>query len=283
MNGLYKVKRHPSKPFAGAAGVERTMSMEELHHRLLHIAPPAIREALAKGMLEGLKLDPERVQMGQCESCEYAKASRKPIGKEREPKRCKNLGDEVHSDLWGPSPVQTPGGKTYYVSFTDDHTRFTHLYLQSAKSNTFESYKTYEALLKTQHNASIKRLRSDRGGEYLSDEFSRHLRSKGTERKLTTHDTPQHNGVAERLNRTLVERVRAVMHASKLPKMLWGEAIMHAVYVKNRTATRSLDGKTPYEMLYGKKPNMKDLPIWGTKVWVHDTSRSKLDMRAHEG
>ena len=58
---------------------------------------------------------------------------------------------------------------------------------------------------------------------------------------------------------------------------------MHVVYVKNRTATRSLDGKTPYEMLYGKKPNVKDLPVWGTKVWVHDASGSKLDMRAREG
>lgn len=137
--------------------------------------------------------------------------------------------------------------------------------------------------MKTQHNTVIKRFHSDCGGEYLSDEFSRHLRAKGTERKLTTHDTPQHNGVAERLNRTLVERVRAAMHESKLPKTLWGEAIMHAVYVKNRTATCSLDGKTPYEMLKGKKPNVRDLPIWGTKVWVHDTSGSKLNMRAHEG
>jgi len=58
---------------------------------------------------------------------------------------------------------------------------------------------------------------------------------------------------------------------------------MHAVYVKNRTATHALDGKTPYEMLHGEKPNLADLPVWGTRVWVHDDTRTKLDMRAREG
>ena len=69
-----------------------------------------------------------------------------------------------------------------------------------AKSDTFSAYLEYESWLKTQHGAAIKRLRSDRGGEYLSDEFSCHLKCNGTEWKLTTHDTPEHNGVAEQLN-----------------------------------------------------------------------------------
>jgi hypothetical protein len=250
---------------------------------MAHVAPSAIQEMLSKGMIDSVQLNPKHETMSQCEACELAKATRKPIGKEREPKRQENLGDEVHTDLWGPSQVQMPGGKTYYASFTDDHTRYTCLYLQSVKSDTFESYRTYEAWLQTQHNAKVKRLRSDRGGEYLSDEFSKHLKARGTERKLTTHDTPQHNGVAERLNRTLVERVRAMTHTSGLPKNLWGEAIKHAVYIKNRTATRALDGKTPYEMLHSRKPNLTDLPVWGTKVWVHDPSGGKLDPRAREG
>ena len=70
----------------------------------------------------------------------------------------------------------------------------------AAKSDTFQAYQGFESWLQTQHGVSVKRLRSDRGGEYLSDDFTRHLKSKDTERKLTTHDTPEHNGVAERLN-----------------------------------------------------------------------------------
>jgi hypothetical protein len=207
---------------------------------------------LAKGAVEGVKLDPLHETMGQCESCEYAKATCKPIGKIHEPKHCEKFGDEVHTDLWGPSPIQTIGKKLYYASFTDDYTGYTHLYLQATKSETLDSYKEYEAWVQNQKGATVKRLRSDRGGEYLSDEFTCHLKSKGTERKLTVHDTPQHNGVAKRLNRTLAERVRAVLHASGLPKFLWGEAIAHAVYVKNRTATRVLNGKISYELLNGK-------------------------------
>ena len=100
---------------------------------------------------------------------------------------------------------------------------------------------------------------------------------------MTVHDTPEHNGVAERLNRTLVEQVRAMIHASGMPKSLWGEAIMHTTWVKNRTSTRRLGKKTPYEMLYQRKPNLENIPVWGCRVKVHDTSGMKLDMRARDG
>jgi hypothetical protein len=74
-----------------------------------------------------------------------------------------------------------------------------------------------------------------------------------------------------------------MLHASGLPKNLWGEAVMHAVYLKNRTSTRTLEGKTPFEMLTGKKPNIANLHEFGTKVWVHDTCSSKLDGRSCVG
>jgi len=144
--GLYCVK-HPPTSFAAAVSSLKTLTMEELHQQMAHIAPSAIWEMLAKGMVEGVQLDLKHEMMGQCEACEYAKATRKPIGKECEPKWQDKLGDEVHTDLWGPSQVQTPSRKSYYVSFIDDNTRYTCLYLQSAKSDTFESYKTYEAWL----------------------------------------------------------------------------------------------------------------------------------------
>ena len=98
------------------------------------------------------------------------------------------------------------------------------------------------------------------------------------------HDTPVYNGVAERLNRVLLECTQAFLHSSALPKFLWGEAVKHAVWLKNRTATHALpNGKTPYKMLYGKKPNLAGLREWGTKVWVHDDSGTKLDGRSRIG
>ena len=71
-----------------------------------------------------------------------------------------------------------------------------------------------------------------------------------------------------------------MLHASQLLKFLWGEAVKHAVYLKNRTSTKSLNGKTPYEVYFGKKPNITNLHEFGCKVWVHDTSGSKLDSRS---
>ena len=102
----------------------------------------------------------------------------------------------------------------------------------------------------------------------------------GTIQHLTIHDTPEHNGIRERVNRTLLERVQAMLHTSGLPKFLWGEAINHAIYLKDHTLTKALDGKTPYEAFHGQKPNLHGLPEFGSQVWVHDTSGSKLDGRA---
>src|SRR6202522_2451734 len=102
----------------------------------------------------------------------------------------------------------------------------------------------------------------------------------GTIQNLTVHDTPEHNGVAERLNRTLLEKVRAMLHSSGLPKFLWGEAINYAIYLKNRTGTKALDGKTPFKVFYGLKPNLKGLPEFGAQVWVHNPNGTKLDGRS---
>ena len=99
------------------------------------------------------------------------------------------------------------------------------LYLLWEKSETFETYKRYEAWVRNHCNAFIKVLCTDQGGEYLSHEFTAHLEAQGTECVLTVHDTPQQNGVAERLNGILAEKVRAMLYDSGLPQFLWGEAV----------------------------------------------------------
>ena len=80
--------------------------------------------------------------------------------------------------------------------------------------------------------------------------FDQHLAKAGTAHKLTMHDTLQLNGVAEHLNHTLLEHIHAFTHSSGLPKSLWGEALWHATWLKNLTATCTLDGKMPFEALY---------------------------------
>jgi len=102
------------------------------------------------------------------------------------------------------------------------------------------------------------------------------------ERRLTVHDTPQENGVTERQNHTLLERIWAMLHAAQLPKGLWVEALIHVVWLKNQTSTKSLDKSTPYQALTGCKLDLAATREWGQKAWVHDPANSKLDGRARE-
>ena len=93
---------------------------------------------------------------------------------------------------------------------------------------------------------------------------------------MTVHDTPEQNGVAERLNRTLVKKLRAMLLELNLPKSLWGYAILHANYLKNQMHTHSLPDKTPYEIVHGKKPNLHDAYEWGKDVYVKSKQDDKL-------
>ena len=96
-----------------------------------------------------------------CASCVYAKATWKPAPKVRESDRAEVFGGEVHSDLWGKAPVKSKGGKKYYVTFIDDKTHLTHLYLLKLKDKTEKAYKQYEAWVETQMGVKIKVLHSD--------------------------------------------------------------------------------------------------------------------------
>ncbi len=138
-----------------------------------------------------------------------------------------------------------------------------------------------------QVKADIKRLHSNRGGKYLSKEFVNHLEKRGTESKLTVHDTPEENGVSERLNGVLLEKTQAMFHASSLPNFLWGEAVCHAVWLRNRSSMCAIpEGKTPYEVFLGKKPDLSNVHEWGTLCYVHQPKsqgQSKLDGRVKVG
>jgi transposase InsO family protein len=274
---LYKVV-HTSE----SANAVESMLLMELHRRLGHIAPSSARKLVQSHAIVGIELDPDS-QETDCDAYIFARATRLPVPKVRVSPPAQHFGDEIHTDVWGPNPVATRQGRRYFATFTDDATRYTVTYLLRTKDEALEAYKSFEAWAITQgHCTAIKVLRSDRGGEYLSGAFDQHLKKAGIVRKLTTHDTPQLNGVAERLNRTLLERIRALTHASGLPKSLWGEALRHAAWLKNRTAMRALDGKTPFEALYGRPPDLSTLRIWGSQVWVHSPGKSKLNMRARE-
>jgi Pol polyprotein, beta-barrel domain/Integrase core domain/GAG-pre-integrase domain len=229
-HGLYRLDREPT-----CLSASPCLPMEEIHRRLAHISTKSINHLLDHQMISGLQVDKAH-NTYSCDACIKSKITRQSLPKE--PKdRTGKLGDRVYSDVWGPARHQTIDKKLYYISFIDDHSRESVIYLMRTKDEAFEKYKLYEALMLRQRDVRIKVLFTDRGGEYTSTEFEQYLSKQGTMHKMTVHDTPESNGVAERLNRTLVERTRAMLLESNLPKFLWGYALLHANYMKNRTHT----------------------------------------------
>jgi hypothetical protein len=272
--GVYR-SAHQSSRNTALAGVQQ-VSLQELHNQLGHIGTQTLKNLICNGIIDGIILT-DNLDDFECRPCILGKTQRKSVPKICEGERAVEFSGEIHSDLWGPARTTTFGSQRYYISFTDDWSRWTTVYLLQQKSDSFDAYKAFVAWVETHLSKKIKVLHTDRGGEYLSIEFTASLDGKGTEQKLVVHDTPEENGVAERLNRTLIEKVQAMLLASQLPVRLWGEMLMHAVWLKNHTWTRALPrGVTPYELVVGDKLDITNVPEWGCVMWVHDTSTGKL-------
>ena len=172
------------------------MSMNKLHQKFAHISHNTLRGMVKSGAIEGINVDLDSTQ-SFCEICVNSKITRVPFPKES--KTCaKMYGERVHSNLWGPAPVESLSHKNYCITFTDKASDKLKLYFVRKKSSTFNCYKQYKAWVKKHQNPEgIKNLHSNRGGEYLSNAFIDHLNEQGTHHELTVHDSPQQDGKAE--------------------------------------------------------------------------------------
>ncbi len=161
--------------------------------------PKSIRTLMTAHSVMGLRLIDDLLPFS-CDSCDWAKTTCKHISKHHTTPQATHFGVEIHSDVWGPSAVKSINNRTYYVSFTDDYSCYSLVAILRTKDEAFMAYKSYVAWAQTQHGVPIQRLRLDRGGEYLSFKFTKFLQEQGMEHRLTTANTPEHNGVAEALN-----------------------------------------------------------------------------------
>src|SRR5215216_2248357 len=163
--------------------------------------------------------------------------------------------------------VEAHGGYCYFLSLTDDLSRYGYIYLMKHKSETFEKFKEFQSEVENHRNKKIKFLRSDCGGKYLSYEFGLHLEQCEIVSLLTPPGTPQHNGVSERRNHTLLDMVRSKMSLTDLPLSFWGYALETTAFTLNRAPSKSAE-MTPYELWFGKKPKLSFLKIWGCDAYV---------------
>lgn len=262
----------------GSIGVAAAHSDAELWHcRLGHMSEKGMKHLCSKGKLPGLKT----VDMDLCEDCVFGKQKRVSFAKGGRTLKEHKL-ELVHSDLWGPAPVTSLGGASYYMTFIDDATRKLWVYFLKQKSEAFEVFKKWRARVETETGLRVKCLRSDNGGEYELAEFKKYCADNGIRMEKTVRGTPQQNGVAERMNRTLNERARCMRLKCGLPKMFWAEAVNTAAFLINRGPSVALEKGIPEEAWRGKEVNLSYLKVFGCVSYVHidATARSKLDAKS---
>lgn len=288
-NGLYKMLSpplYPKKPASDynlATAQKADKDPDLWHRRLGHLGYSSLRRLVKEGMVKGLPLTAEEIDNAKqaCDVCMKTKATRQPF-KPSETKTEAPL-DLIHMDLCGPLE-ESLGLSRYIATFLDDYSGLSQVVLLKQKSDTYEAIKNTFSLFETQTERKIKAARSDNGGEYMSSLLSDYFKEKGINHQTTMAYSPQSNGKAERLNRTLLEKTRAMLSEADLPENLWGEAITTANYLRNRSPTANQD-KTPWELFYGKIPDLSNLRTFGCEAFVHihKHKRNKLEDTAQKG
>lgn len=201
-----------------------------------------------------------------CEICAKSKITRLPFNQKSTIKAKRPL-EIIHSDVCGPIMPSTYNNKNYFVTFMDECTHFTTIYLIQHKSEAFECFRKYEVSVTAHFERRIELLKCDNGKEYKNTSFLNFCKSKGIQMHSTNPYNPEQNGTAERLNRMLLEKARAMILESKLSKETWGEAVLCATYLLNRSSTVALRNVTPAKMYFGTKPNLKYLKVFGSLAY----------------
>lgn len=265
---------------------KRGLCVHQWHRVLGHRSIEAVHDIPRSNFVDGMLLadcDSDCKYLKDCEICIKAKITRTPFPKSSKSKSFKIL-DLVHSDICGPMQTPTAAGKRYILTFIDDFSRFTTIYLLKEKSEAFKCFKEFRELTRNRFNTTIKRLWTDRGGEYMCTQFVDYLKANGIGIERTAPYSPAQNGIAERKNRTLIEMARCMLIDAGLEYRFWGEAVTTANFLQNRLPWKNAPS-TPFQLWHGCKPIYTNLKRFGASCFIKipDQHRRKLDCKADKG
>ena len=190
--------------------------------------------------------------------------------------------ERVHIHIASPMPIASAGSREYVYVVMDGHTRAVYTRPLCLKSEAVEAFKVFKAAAENESGKKIRKIMTDNARELSMREMREICERDGIKLNTTVPYHPASNGVAERTIGVLTNTVRAMPHDAGLPKSLWAEAFSTAMYVRNRTPTKALDGCTPYEMLYDVKPDLAHLCAFSAPCAIVSPSEKlrKLDDRA---
>ena len=230
------------------------------HARTGHISRIKYEETQAA--TEGLPAVAPANSEKLCGGCLQGKMTVTSFPKESKTKTNQPL-QLVHSDVMGPMKTKTPGGSRFVLSFVDDFSGFVTVYFLKAKSEVASRFIEYKREMEQQCGLLIKIIRTDNGGEFKNKRFASYCKDNSIIHQKTVPYSPQQNGVAERMNRTIVEKARSMMQYKCVAKKWWAEAVSTAVYLINRN-TSSNRKRTPFELCFKTKPQLSHLRVFGS-------------------
>ena len=272
--GLFKAALRTKSQTQEVNSLSDDLMLQLYHERMAHQNKHHVKKLIEREL--GIKV---RADNETCEGCIYGKAHRLKFGTRV---RATAPGELIHCDVCGPFEMPSFRGYRYFVLFKDDFSRYRRVYFMKEKSEVSSKLEEMLAEARTSGN-TVKELLSDNGLEFDNEKVRKILQQHGVKQRLITPYTPQQNGCAERDNRTLVEAARAMLYAhSNLPKRLWAELVNTAAYIINRTGVSAVEGKSPFELWFGKKPSIKHLKVIGTTCYAYipEQKRKKLDKKA---
>ena len=265
-----------------ALNVESENELVKLwHNRYGHICNSNLRKLVKNQMVDGIgKLEINKIEL--CESCIKGKITRFKFGTRTKAKRILEI---IHMDVAGPMTPVSHSGEKYFVTFVDDFSNFIHVYMIKRKSDVFECFKNFVLMAQAKFNSKIATLRCDNDREYVSHEFQDFCKANGTQLNYTIPYTPEQNGKAERFNRSLVDKVRAMTHEANMLKTFWNETVRVAAYILNRSPSAGNPGdEVPARIWYDRKPNISNMRVYGSMAYAHvpKEMRKKFDSKAEE-
>lgn len=278
INGVYKMKADVAHVSERADHV-RSGEMILWHRRMGHLNMGTLTRMAEEHTVAGLPA----FQRGTatCEDCILGKHCREPFNPSDRRDNTQVL-DLLHIDLCGPFSVDSIGGSRYLLVVVDDCSRHATVYFLKQKNEVTGTLKYHIQTAETQTGIHVKRIRTDNGGEFINEGLGTYLRQKGIIHERTAPYSPAQNGVAERMNRTLVEAARTLLSEAQLPLPFWGEAVNTAAYVRNRCCNRTIRDKVPEEVYSRRYQTVRFFKVFGclAYAWIPQRQRTKMEPKS---
>ena len=283
LSGKPPLVQHQKKSYAAVASETalhaRVANVETWHRRLGHCNAQAIIDMAKGGVTEGMQIDLS-THPAKCDHCALGKQTRTAVPKTRENAKATKRLERVYVDLCGPMAVTSRAGNVYSMNLIDDFSGYVWTVPLRSKASAFHAIQIWHKAVTVQTGETLRILISD-NGELASNSMREWCQTEGIDHQLTAPYTSAHNGRAERLHRTILNKARTMRLACNAPGFLWDEFCATAAYLTNLTGAKANLGRTPFELWFDRKPSLSHLREIGCRTFcLQHPSPSKIYARS---